>query len=118
MREIEFDVVFEAYSWREQDTEDPTIDFGMTRHNHTNVWGALTRDQLLFVHRRLTAYLNDTRTNRSFVYRMACGHDHMSPYRLSRHSRAHCKQHGFQRLVEVHGVPAHGYEEFLPEFRP
>lgn len=114
--QIEFDLIFEAYSWRNKDDKHKdSIDMGLTRNNHTNVWSELTRHQMEFIRDRLTAYLDDTSRDQNMVYLMGCGYEFDSPYRLSAGSRVHCSQHGFQWVKNAGDML--GYEELLPRYR-
>lgn len=113
MREILFDLIFEAYSWRERGKKSKKIDMFIYRNNHGNGWSGLTRRQLTFIRDRISAYLEDTAEDNNWVYMMQCGHELDSPYRLSRNSRGHCSQHGFQSLVDG-GLMS---DDFLDEYR-
>lgn len=114
MNNIAFDLLFEAYSWRERNKRSKTIDMYMYRNNHGNGWSDLTRRQLTFIRDRITAYLDDTAQDDNWVYMMQCGHELDSPYRLSRNSRGHCSQHGFQPLVDGGLMTT----DFLPDYQP
>lgn len=109
----DFDLLFEAYSWRNRDEPATTMDMGLLRHDHQNVWSNLSRAQLAFINDRLADYLDDTSRDQNWVYVMKCGHELDSPYRLTRNSRAQCSVHGFQRLVSG-GLMA---DDFLPTYK-
>ena len=107
---VKLDLIFEP-SWRDDEKYADFIDMVLTRNNHTNAWSNMTRPELLFVQERLAAYLEDTEADNNFVYRMKCGHEYDSPYRLSASSRTVCSAHGFQWIDPEFG-------EVLPDYAP
>jgi hypothetical protein len=66
---------------------------------------AMTRAEIAFTAARLQAFLDDTDHDDNIVYMMECGHELDSHYRLTRRSRGHCSQHGFQKLTDGMFLP-------------
>lgn len=92
----EFDLTFEAFSFREEGGGDETVDMGLTTHGQMNVWSRLSREKLEFIRDRIDDYLKDTARPRRFTYPLPCGHKYVSPWRFSLTNRGWCRPHGFQ----------------------
>jgi hypothetical protein len=107
-----FDVTIEQYSFRNRDmdvSERERSGYDVTFHRAYSssafTQSAMTRAEIAFTVARLQAFLDDTDHDDNIVYMMACGHEHDSPYRLTRRSRGYCSQHGFQPLTEGMFLP-------------
>lgn len=107
-----FEVTIEQYSFRNQDDtpeerERSGYDVTFHRAGSSNRWtqSAMSRAEIAFTVARLQAFLDDTDHDNNIVYTMACGHEHDSPYRLTRRSRGYCSQHGFQPLTDGMFLP-------------
>lgn len=111
----DFEVLVEQFSFRSQGMTREEIarsgyDVTVYHHNSNNGFthSAMSRAQIAFMVARLQAFLEDTSQDNNMVYVMACGHELDTPYRLTKRSRGHCSQHGFQPLVGG---------DFLPSYR-
>lgn len=107
-----FEVTIEQYSWRNigmSTSERERSGYDVTIHRADSpsafTQSAMTRAEIAFTVARLQAFLDDTDHDDNIVYTMACGHEHDSPYRLTRRSRGYCSQHGFQPLVDGMFLP-------------